>query len=355
VDAGFNEDLVATELRWSVNNRPNSGLESDGNISTSKYDPNDDVMYILGAENDDTDEYDRSVIQHEFTHYLEDVISRSNSIGGNHTGSAQLDMRVAFSEGLANGVTAVASGTGYYEDSALTGQTAGFRIQFEPITSNRGWFSSSSVANIVLDLSDDTSESGDDLELGLIEIINALTNPDYVQSPAFSSIYLFLDSLKSATSPSVDTQIDQLAADHLIFGSGPWGEGETNDAGIPYVLPIYNDLTIDGPSVEVCSGGDNTRFYNAVETRSFLRFNLTSSARYGVDVRTSARTTGVKDPDLIFFRDGRPVGILESEVENIESGDVVLSRGEYVMEVYDFNNLSAPGATACFDVRIEAR
>jgi len=355
VDEGFNENLPATELRWSVNNIANSGSNASGNIGTSKYDPNANVMYILGHEDNDTDEYDRSVIQHEFVHYLEDQISRSNSIGGQHSGSDQLDMRVAFSEGLANGVTAVASGTGYYEDSALSQQRAGFRLFYEPITTNRGWFSSASVANIVLDISDDTSEAGDNLDLGLISVINALTNSNYTGSPALTSIYLFLDSLKSSVGAAVDAEIDAIAADHLIFGDGPWALGETNDAGISYILPVYHELSVGGPAVQVCTGGeDNNRFYNAVETRAFLRVNVTAfTDLYRINVSASSGTTGVRDPDIEFFSNGRRVRVFDSEDENVETATILLDQGAHVMEVYDYNNLDAGTAIACFDVTIE--
>ena len=58
-------------------------------------------IYVLGAENVDTDEYDQHVLAHEFQHFLEDTISRSDSPGGPHAPGDRLDPRVAFSEGFA--------------------------------------------------------------------------------------------------------------------------------------------------------------------------------------------------------------------------------------------------------------
>ena len=53
---------------------------------------------LVGAADQDTDEYDRHVIAHESGHYLEYYFSRSDSIGGPHALPDQLDLRVAFGE-----------------------------------------------------------------------------------------------------------------------------------------------------------------------------------------------------------------------------------------------------------------
>src|SRR5690606_40072898 len=50
-----------------------------------------DVIYLLGAENVDTDEFDTHVILHEWAHYFEKALSRTDTIGGMHQYADYLD------------------------------------------------------------------------------------------------------------------------------------------------------------------------------------------------------------------------------------------------------------------------
>ena len=64
-------------------------------------------LYILGGlEGDlnctDSDQFDNSIILHEYAHFLEDSFAGSDSPGGSHTGNSLIDPRLAWSEGWAN-------------------------------------------------------------------------------------------------------------------------------------------------------------------------------------------------------------------------------------------------------------
>ena len=89
---------------------------------------NPDGIYILGDfAAGDTDEFDQSVIAHEFGHYFEDRFGRSDSIGGDHGGSATLvDLRVAFGEGWGNAFSGMVLGDPIYRDSQQ-GMNSDFR------------------------------------------------------------------------------------------------------------------------------------------------------------------------------------------------------------------------------------
>lgn len=114
-------ELVPLDLYWSPDNRGIAGADGEpdyasGRIGGTHYrreNPGQNrppAIYLVGAENEDTDEYDRFVIAHEWAHYLADTLSRDDSIGGRHALGEQLDPRVAFSEGLANALAAVLLG-----------------------------------------------------------------------------------------------------------------------------------------------------------------------------------------------------------------------------------------------------
>ena len=78
-------------------------------------------IWLLG-EPDDTDEYDNSVISHEFGHYLAWAVSRDDSPGGAHDGTPT-DPRLAWSEGLATWIGLQLLNESVYIDTKATGAT----------------------------------------------------------------------------------------------------------------------------------------------------------------------------------------------------------------------------------------
>ena len=119
--------LPDTELRWSVNNRPTPGERTqedlvNGDIGSSFYSSGLGVIYLLGAANNDTEEFDQHVIMHEWIHYLQNALSRSDSMGGNHSFSNRLDLRLAFAEGMATGLAAILLDDPLYRDSSGNNQ-----------------------------------------------------------------------------------------------------------------------------------------------------------------------------------------------------------------------------------------
>jgi len=103
-------------VNWSERNIPTFGRIDLGEIGTSHF-GSDRQIYILGAADVDTDEYDSHVIAHEWLHYFEYTFSRSDSLGGPHTLDDILDPAVAFSEGLGNAFAAMVLDDALYIDS----------------------------------------------------------------------------------------------------------------------------------------------------------------------------------------------------------------------------------------------
>lgn len=146
-------ELVSLDLFWSPDNRGIAGTDGEpdyasGRIGGTHYRREDSgqdrppAIYLVGAENEDTDEYDRFVIAHEWAHYLVDTLSRDDSIGGRHALGEQLDPRVAFSEGLANALAAVLLGDSEFVHSLGPQQGYGARFSIENVAPGHpGWFS----------------------------------------------------------------------------------------------------------------------------------------------------------------------------------------------------------------------
>ena len=136
------------EPTWFVAPSPNNHAQDGGLgayfIAPGRRSSGVAAIYLLGDEDHDTDEYDRSLIAHEWVHFFEATLSRSDSLGGGHGPGDQLDMRVAFSEGLANALSAMITGEQSYAASFGPKQGSGWRWDIENAAQARlrpGWFS----------------------------------------------------------------------------------------------------------------------------------------------------------------------------------------------------------------------
>ena len=224
----------ALNINWSVNNAAVSGDVSLGEIGTSHYNPNTGEVFVLGDENSDTDEYDYHVIIHEWAHYFEDALSRTDSIGGSHLLGELLDIRLAFGEGFANAYAAIGSGQAVYRDSLGNLQASGFSFDIDSgVCANPGWYSECSVHNLLYDFN---------TELGFAPIYNVLANEQRTTS-ALTSIFSFVAPLKTNNPASAGT-IDALLSGQSIDPiSDIYGDSELgNNPGATNQLPVYGQF-----------------------------------------------------------------------------------------------------------------
>jgi len=340
-----------TRFNWSINNRAANGNIANGEIATSSYIGNGRIL-ILGDDDSDTDEYDKHVVIHEWGHYFEDQLSRSDSIGGPHSGGQRLDPRVAMGEGFGNALSGIMTDDPFYRDSNGAQQASGFAINVE---SNRpaGWFDESTVQSVLFDIYDTVADGDDTLALGLGPIYEVFTANDYRQQPVFTTIFSFLAELRTQQAGSAAT-IDTFAAARGINSTAANGAGETNSGPAPATtsaLPVYKQATVNGGAVEVCSVNDNGEF-NKLANRAFITFTATA----GSHTLTMTRASGAasRDPDFIVYRNGAVVARAESAPGESETRTVNLTAGEHVIDAYDFFNTGQSGTTgdACYNFTI---
>jgi len=262
--SGFIEvdnDVVLPPLMvfWSVNNTPSNGNFADGAIGTSFFsrnNANQPFLAILGAANNDTDEYDTHVVVHEFGHYFEDVLSRSDSIGGSHNDAEALDLRVALSEGFANALSGMLLGDPVYRDTSGPSQGGGFIIDNEANTvSPEGWFNEGSVQSILFDIFDDVADGPDNIAVGFGPIYRAFVSDAYTQTPELTSIFAITEAL--IAQPEIDAAaIAPLLTAQSITSTQSDASGETNNGGIATALPVYKAITLGGPE---CRSSEQSR------------------------------------------------------------------------------------------------
>ena len=374
------------QMRWSTGNMPVSGA-GPGDIGSSRFIPGVGIE-LVGAAEQDTDEYDRHVIAHEWGHYLEDAFSRSDNIGGAHSITDQVDMRVAFSEGWASAFSAIATHDSVYVDTFGAGQAHNFSFDLEQSPNrhnpNPGWFNEEAVQSLLYDLYDNGRDVApgtltlDDLALGFGPLFDVMMNQQR-HTVALPSIFSLLDALKRARVADAPL-IDQLTtAQGMRPVVDEYGATETN-YGVPTKRTpqevaadfhsVYDTVMVNGPAVNVCSLDDYTSAAtgagNKLASRRFVRFAVTTPGPHVVTARAVAPLLGAADPDLklhapdgsVLPSTGPPQCTVVTPEACVESFTPTLAAGEYVLEVYEWSNTNdttdqfPPIGRTCFDVTV---
>ncbi len=372
--ASPNAIFPALDLFWSVNNIPNADNTfnpATGEIQTTQFNPADasanpptgDVIYILGDANTDTDEYDASVIAHEWGHYFQDSFSRDDSFGGIHRGGDRLDMRVAFSEGWGDGFSGMATNRSIYQDSNGSTQAGGDCLGLQDDTqfpacavpTNPGWYSEAGIARVLWHVFDSASHGAGNVGLGFGPVFTVM-NGEMVRTRSLTSIYPFAAALK-IHNPAVASGIDAVLNAQDIAVADPafdeWGTGETNDAGDPSILPLYLSAAVPGTVSNVCSNNnfDINHDGNKIGESKFLKFTLAADRTVTIKA-TRASGPASTDPDLQLFGAGW-IGSAETTTNNSETLTMALVAGTYVVEVYEYaNTTSTPKGLTCFNVSL---
>lgn len=378
--------LPALNINWSPDNVASVGPDgfpdaNTGEIGSSQY-VSGLGIFLLGEENTDTEEYDRHIILHEFGHYLEATLGRSDSIGGPHTLGDRLDLRVAFSEGWATAFAAIVLRSPVYRDTGGPGQGGafGFNIETEGPLANPapGFYSEQSIWELVYDLYDSNVDGVDSIAYSFAELW-AVTTDEIASSLAVTSVFPFLNAVK-AGHPLDQLALDQLAASQNIGSiSTDFGDNETDNAGSPDVLPIHAALAVNGPTpVNLCSTDEFTSgltgAVNKLGSRRFLRFTPPAAGLVTITLRATSVPPGeFADPDFVVHRQGG-FAISDDEPDAIcqnigaggwtpgdctESAGIVLPAAEHVLEIYEWTNTNdtddpdfPPIGRTCFDVTV---
>jgi hypothetical protein len=362
-----NASLPALNLYWSAQNRPAEPLcPSAGNIGTTFYtsgggndtcgQPFAEGIYILGNfQAGDTDEFDQHIIAHEFGHYFEAKFSRSDSIGGQHGTGDELDLRVAFGEGWGNAFAAMVLNDPIYRDSS-SGAASDFNFNMEQDDSrfaDGGWFSETSIGEILWDIFDPANEPDDSVALGFVPIFQAMTT-DQRTTDALTSIFSFFSALRDVA-PSSGAGTNQLRAGEQISGTDEFASGETNSAGDTLVLPIYRPITLNQGQQRVCTRSQSGR-ENEAGYSKFFRLDLSANSTVSISVvgavdPTVSNSAAAVDPDVYVYRRGTIVTGSDATGPTESISQAPLVAGTYIIEVLDFD-LGAGGTARCMTVSV---
>lgn len=313
------------------------------NNGTSFYDGT--AVHILGDQDTDTDEYDGHVVVHEWGHYFEDQLSRSDSIGGQHSGGERLDMRLALGEGFGNALAGIVTGDQFYRDSLGARQQGGFAIDTEN-NDTAGWYDENTTMGIIHDLGDTTNEAGDPVAGGMDTLYNAMTSNAYREQTSQTSIFSLINHVK-INSPGLVGSINTMTDARGMNGSNvdDFATQEMNNAGDANdVLPVYTQLTVNGAAMTACTTTSHGGSPNKLSYRRFFRFTTNSAANTTITIN---RTAGTNTIYVLYNR----ANVVDNDGTTATTRNIVLNSlaaGEYVLDVRD----SAITARSCFSVSV---
>jgi hypothetical protein len=328
------------DMFWSVNNTI-SRTEQDitaGLLPTSAYSRLLDSLFIVGDAGVDPDEFDAHVVTHEWAHYFEDVLSRSDSEGGAHFLGESLDAALAFSEGFAEAFASMILGDPVNCDTGPPGTIAGDGFTVEGASFGPpGWYNEVSVATIIWDLWDDADDGVDTGSVGLAPIYLTMVGP-HRSGDAFATLFSFATELRTMLDAEGAALLDALLArEQVVEGAALdiWASNETNDAGVAQdVFPLYVPYRADGSVINVCVNNEIDGFArhgNNVGSNRYLRITVPADDEYDVSVVTTTPITPTaepddfdySDPDIVIIRGSGPEVVAAGTTDDIQNAEPV--------------------------------
>jgi len=373
-------DFAPLDMFWSVNNTPGNGRFdiTAGEIGTSGYLQRADSLLVLGDAAIDTDEFDGHVVAHEWGHYFEDVLARSNSEGGAHFLGESLDASIAFSEGFAEALAAMIQNDPITCDTFVPGTSGGGGFTVEGNSfGQRGWFNEVSVATLIWDLWDTGDDGIDTGSLGFGPLYDTMVGP-HAMSDSFATLFSFATELRASLDPQDAALLDALLnREEVVMGADLdiWAASETNDAGVAQdVFPLYVPYTADGSVINVCVNNQLDGFArhgNNVGENRYLRITVPVDDEYDVNVVTTTATPpsadpddrDYSDPDIVIYHGSVPEEIARAETDDVQNMEptfrtrMLLATETYLafVEEWRFHDVLASTTfpqRICFDVSL---
>jgi hypothetical protein len=319
---------------WSERNQRSSIANislKDGLVGTTSFNLSLGTANVLGDRNTDSDEYDDSVLLHEYAHMLAAKFSRDDSIGGAHRLGDNLDPRVAWSEGWANFFSGAVRGDSVYRDSNGPGGSNILRFDLEdnyPPGSWTGYGSETSIQALLWDFYDDKNEPGDLLQFDFSQMWSAFRDLD---SNHFVYMQNFLDHLV-ARNPGASDAIQRMAQSQAI----DFQPGEIPSVTNPFPSFIAMNSVRSG---EVDSF--STRRTNLAQSSHFFIFT-TNGGPLGIQLTVAPGTIGnpaSNDLDLYLYdANGKLVTKSDSGRSGMGESIPILAvpPGAYVIEIRSY-------------------
>lgn len=291
------------KVNWSPLNTPQTGDKTKGLISTSHFSPTENEIYVLGKAGADIDEFDDHVIAHEWGHYFEANLSRTDSPGGRHGPGDVLDPRIAFGEAWGNALSSMVLQEPVYFDCSWNAQNIrcfGWDSETEPLPTDDptpSAFSESSVLRALYDLYDPPSvaEPFDGVSLGLGPIFDTMVGPEKV-TDAMTTLASFITGLKAqpnVNAGAIDTLLSRWSIGVIRT---EFGRDDQN------LTDMYTDATSLPYTGTIALGGGNlpntwqqNQYYVFAGTGGALTLTASSTEDVAIAVYQRGKKVGSAD------------------------------------------------------------
>jgi len=353
------------DIYWSVNNRSANGNPADGDIGTSHFTSGGPApgLYILGKADVDTDEYDTGVVVHEWGHYFEAHISRSDSPGGPHTEGDKLDMRIAWGEGWGNGLSGIVRDDPFYVDTSGPRQQYSFYFDVSAPPAppdDAAWYNEAAIQYFLYQLAQEPD--------GFKSTVSILRN-EQRHTPAYTSIFPFGAALaKHLTDGVVIGRVNQLLAD---VGTPALGELDEWGSAASYTIPTDPPISATpylkfaAPQAktptrqQACVSNLLGNESNKLDQGRFLRLQVEEPGSYRLGARLLSPEGAKTKAFLMLSRSGESIDMDDEEVEGeLEPGTYTATLLDYsIAEDADDDDddveRAPPGTQVCYEVTFE--
>ena len=344
-------DLGRIDAFWSVNNTYSRTErwddEDNGQLVTAFYTGNNgnpslflrgDAVGRFPESSINTDEFDAYVILHEWGHFFEDQLSRSDSRGGYHSIPGTVDALVAFGEGWGNAIGAIAQNDPIGCDTTEP-SSAGSDLDMERFnlyTDEQGFFNEMSVATFLYDLWDTNTDAGDPGSIGFGPIYETMTGFQR-DTFAFTTLFSFGTGILQNVDPADIAFVEQQLTRENIDTAGLdiWGSQQVSapafwhdNTPVRDLMPLYTELTPGGPTQRLCVNVDqrDVDSENNPGLWRYLYFTINSPQSLTLTIQANPPPPPTNDP---------PPGPGDPEIRDRADPDAWLWRNG---QPYDFTN-----------------
>jgi hypothetical protein len=312
-------------------------LWSPSNERGTYFDPENDLGWVRGARDTDSDEFDDSVILRAYGKYLLWIFSRDDSPGGEHHVKERLDPRLAWSEGWGAFFAQAVLGDPVFIDTRGPGAAEAFTLDLEQDVlegDTPGYWSEHSVASALWDIYAEAAADNSHLGLGLQPIWRVLR--EYFPQQNFPYLMTLADGL-------IQQEVARQEGITAVLAR----------RGIDYQYGVVPPVKEPFPR-QIRSGVPVTGSVDSLTTR---RTNLLGSADYYVvrlereqQINLQLTVTGSDAPeaaDLVLAIFTPDVGIIQTDsrhgVGSVERLSISLLEGTYVIGVLSFGATGREG------------
>jgi hypothetical protein len=288
--------------------------------------------FILGDRDEDSDEFDDSVIIHEYAHYLARRYSRDDSPGGAHCFAERLDPRLAWSEGWANFFAQAVLGDPRYIDTLGPdgSEVLAFDLDEDVADGDSpGYWSEDSVASVLWDLYAEPGTGTGHLGIGMSPIWRALR--EYFPSQVFPYLLTLADGLIQQD-PSRQQEITNLLAKREI---------RYRYGVVPSVEQPFPRLLQPGAPATGQVRSFQAECWTLLDASDYYRFRITTERDVQVRLRLTGadRDAGPADLVLVLYdAQARKVAVVDQQhgEGSVERLSRRLPPGDYVIGVQSF-------------------